>query len=663
MTPMVKHFDPTLIDPADALGQHFREWFVDYASYVATDRAIPHLADGLKPVQRRILHVMHEMEDGRYNKNAAIIGESTKYHPHGDASIRDALVQLGQKGLLIDTQGNWGNLYTGHDAAAPRYIEGRLTAFAKEVIFNPDLTEWQNTYDGRKREPVALPTKFPLLLAQGAEGIGVGLSCKILPHNFNEIVDAMIAVLQGRPFTLLPDFPTGGLADASLYHDGRSGGRVRVRSHIEIGKSGRADALIIRSVPFGVNTAALKDSIVQASEKGKVQIEHLEDNTAAEVCIVARLPSGADPEQMRDAFYAFTKCEQSVAVYACVLDREEPRYVSVTEIVERAAAQAEDVLRRELELELDKLRGQELSAILEKIFIEHRVYRRIEGCGSDEEIKRTVQEAMKPHIEAFLAALSEEQLNKLLQIPVRRISRFDAEKTDTLIQKLQERIAEILITLENLRAHTIAYLRSLKTRFGKDFPRLTELVEFSAIRKQEVAIASETLQLDREKGFAGYGLRGPTLEEIGKCSAMDDMLVIRRDGVLKVQKVDGKVFVGTDPWVCRLFDRNDETVYSVLYTDNETERTFLKRFQIGGVTRDKDYPVGGEGATVLWVGAHAPEITAKKLPTLTIRLAKTARQKVGTLEVNLADYAVKNRGARGNLVTKGKVRAVKDDSR
>ncbi|MFP4282628.1 MAG: DNA gyrase/topoisomerase IV subunit A [Opitutales bacterium] len=655
----MKQFDPTLIDPADVLGSNLREWFVDYASYVATDRAIPHLADGLKPVQRRILHVMHGMEDGRYNKNAAIIGETTKYHPHGDASIRDALVQLGQKELVIDPQGNWGNIYTGHDAAAPRYIEGRLTAFAKEVVFNPALTEWQNTYDGRKREPVALPTKFPLLLAQGAEGIGVGLSCKILPHNFNEIVDAMIAALREKPFSLLPDFATGGLADASNYNDGQSGGRVRVRSHIEIGKHGRSNALIIRSVPYGVNTTSLKESIVQASQKGKVQIEHLEDNTAAEVCIVAKLPSGTDPEQMRDAFYAFTKCEQSVAVYACVLDHEEPRYVSVSEIVQRAAAQAEDILKRELELELDKLRGQELSAILEKIFIENRIYRKIEGCGSDEEIRSTVQRAMKPHIKDFLKELSEEQMHKLLQIPVRRISRFDAEKTDTLIAKLQERIAEILGTLENLRAHTIQYLRSLKTRFGKDFPRRTELQEFSAINKQEVAIASETLQLDREKGFAGYALRGADLEEIGKCSPMDDMLTIQRNGVLKVQKVDAKVFVGTDPWVCRLFDRSDDTVYTVLYTDAESGRTFLKRFQIGGVTRDKDYPVGGEGSTVLWVGAHAPDTPEKKLPTLAVRLAKTTRQKQGMIEVKVADYSIKNRGARGNVVTKARVKAVR----
>jgi topoisomerase-4 subunit A len=654
-----KTFDPSEIDPTDSLGINFDEWFMAYASYVATDRAIPHLSDGLKPVQRRILHVLHDMEDGRYNKNAAVIGETTKYHPHGDASIRDALVQLGQKELVIDTQGNWGNIFTGHDAAAPRYIEARLTPFAKEVIFNPALTQWQNTYDGRKREPVALPTKFPLLLAQGAEGIGVGLSSKILPHNFNEIVDAMIDVLRDRPFTLLPDFPTGGLADASLYNDGMSGGRVRVRSHIEIGKRGKSDALIIRSVPFGVNTSGLKDSIVQASEKGKIKIEHIEDNTAAEVCIVAKLPSGVDPEQMRDAFYAFTKCEQSIAVYACVLDGDMPRYVSITEIVQKAAIQAEDILKRELELELDKLRGQELAAILEKIFIENRIYRKIEGCGSDEEIHLTVQKAMKPLIKEFLRELSDEQMQKLLQIPVRRISRFDAEKTDTLIQKLQERITEILGTLENLRAHTIKYLRSLKTRFGKEMSRRTELVEFSAIKKQEVAIANEVLSLDREKGFAGYGLKGAELEEIGKCSIMDDMLIIQSDGMLKVLKVDTKVFVGTNPSVCRVFDRKDATVYSVLYTENESGRTYFKRFQVGGVTRDKEYPIAGQGNTVHWIGAHDAETAENKLPTLVLRLQKTKRQKVDTIEVKVADHAIKGRSARGSLVAKAKLRSVK----
>lgn len=647
-------FNPETLHPDDSLGTSFREWFVDYASYVATDRALPHLKDGLKPVQRRILFVMHTMEDGRYNKNASIIGETTKYHPHGDASIRDALVQLGQKELAIDTQGNWGNIHTGHGAAAPRYIEARLTAFAKETVFNNHLTDWGVTYDGRKREPIALPTKFPLLLAQGAEGIGVGLACRILPHNFNEIIDAMVSALRGRKFTLLPDFPTGGIADASNYNDGQSGGRVLVRAHIEAGPASQGKVLYIRSVPFGTNTASLKESILAAHDKGKIKVQHLEDKTAAEVCLVLKLPSDADIEASKAALFAFTKCEQSLAVHACVLDESQPRFVSITELVTRAAAQTQELFQKELELALSSKQEQRLYLTLEKIFIENRIYRRLEKCETEEAMSKTIRSAMRPHTKEFLDKLSDEIVHKLLQIQVRRISKYDAKKTDTQIAKLSEEITELEAKLADILNFTVNYLKGLKKRYGKDFPRLTTLDSFERVSVQEAALSNLTLYLDRQHGFAGTGLKGE-VEELCNCSEVDSVLSIRRDGNLSVSRVGEKVYVGTDPLCCQLYDRDDKTIHSLIYQDGDTGHVYLKRFQVGGVTRDRDYPLASPNTKVLWYGAQEPDAPA---PKLVVHLKPAPRQKKTQEEVDLNDFAVKGRSARGNRISKYEAKRV-----
>jgi topoisomerase-4 subunit A len=648
-------FTPADIQSSDSLGQSMKGWFLEYASYVATDRAIPHLADGLKPVQRRILHVMHLMEDGRYNKNASIIGESTKYHPHGDASIRDALVHLGQKQLCIDTQGNWGSLYTGHGAAAPRYIEARLTAFAKEVVFNPLTTEWGKTYDGRKREPIALPTKFPLLLDQGAEGIAVGLACRILPHNFNDIIDAQIAVLRNKSFTLLPDFPTGGIADATAYNDGQRGGRVISRAHISKGKANQGNLLIISSVPYGITTDVLKESILSAHSKGKLQVAHIEDNTAATVAVHVKFPKGQDLEAAKNALYAYTKCQVSLPVYACVLDIDQPKFVSITEIVEHSAHQAERLCKQELTLELSHLQTQHTGLLLEKIFIEQRVYRKLEKCSDEETMGKTVRRALRPHIRAFLDPLPDEHLKKLLQIPVRRISKFDAEKTDIQLQGLKEQMAVLEGHLSDVRGYTVAYLRQIKKKYGKDYPRLTELKVLAPVSLQTAALTNQHLYFNTDAGFVGTALKGAP--ELAMCSEVDDIMAIRKNGVLCISRVAPKVYVGQSPLYCQLWDKTSEETHAMVYTDGETGRTYIKHFTVGGITRNKEYPlVSNHPKTQIhWYETILPNA---KLPNLTVKLQTGQKLKKRVLTLQGGDFNLTSRGARGSLVSKFAVKEV-----
>jgi topoisomerase-4 subunit A len=647
-------FSPSDITAGDALGQCMQSWFLEYASYVATDRALPHLADGLKPVQRRILHVMQQMEDGRYNKNASIIGESTKYHPHGDASIRDALVQLGQKKLCIDTQGNWGSLYTGHGAAAPRYIEARLTPFAKEVVFNSLTTEWKSTYDGRKKEPVALPSKYPILLDQGTEGIAVGLASRILPHNFNEIVDALICALKGKPFTLLPDFPTGGIADASAYNDGQRGGRVISRAHIKPAKCKDGALLVISSVPFGVTTDTLKESILSAHAKGKLQVAHIEDNTAAQVCVHVKFPKGQDLEAATNALYAYTKCQVSLPVYACVLDTR-PRYLSVTELIQHSADQAERLCKREHEIELDHLRQQHLNLLLERIFIEKRVYRKLETCSEEESMHAAVRKAMRPSIKAFLDPLPDDCLKRLLQIPVRRISKFDAAKTDTQLQAFKDQMEAVELKLSDIRGFTVAYFRTIKKKYGKAYPRMTELATLAPVSLQTAALSNMHLYLDPDAGFVGTGLKGAP--EIAMCSEVDDILTIRRDGILCVSRVAPKIYVGHKPLYCHLWDKESSDTHAMVYTDGTTGRTYFKHFSVGGVTRAREYPLipAHPNSCIHWYRAIG---AGKKSPNLTIKLKTGQKLRKRILALDTSSLKPLSRGARGTLITKYQVEHV-----
>lgn len=630
----------------------YESWFLDYASYVILERAVPAIEDGLKPVQRRILHAMNEMDDGRFNKVANIIGSTMQYHPHGDASIGDAIVNLGQKELLIETQGNWGDIRTGDSAAAPRYIEARLSKFAHDVVFNPQTTAWQLSYDGRKREPVTLPVKFPLLLAQGVEGIAVGLSTKILPHNFIELIEASIAILKGKKINIFPDFPTGGSADFADYNEGKRGGRVRIRAKIEeLDKK----TLIIKDIPFGTTTTNLMESIVKANDKGKIKIKKVVDNTARDVEIEIQLAPGVSPDITIDALYAFTECEVSVSPNACVIVQDRPLFLSVNEILRICTNQTVDLLRRELEIRRAELMEKMLFSSLEKIFIENRIYRDIEECETWEAVLDTIDLGLEPYKPQFYRKITRDDIVKLTEIKIKRISKFDAFKADELMRKLQEELEEVNYNLEHLVEFAIKYYQNLLDKYGKGRERRTEIAHFDTIAATVVAANNQKLYVNREDGFIGYGLKKD--EFICDCSDLDDIITFRRDGKFSVVKIHDKVFVGKDIIYAGVFRKNDERmVYNSVYLDGKSGRAMVKRFQVMGITREKEYDVtkGEKGSKMLYFSPN-PNGEAE---VITVMLTSGAKAKIKVFDFEFSTIEIKGRGAQGNILTKYPIRKI-----
>lgn len=632
----------------------YENWFLDYASYVILERAVPHINDGLKPVHRRILHSMWDMEDGRYNKVANIIGHSMKYHPHGDASIGDALVQLGQKDLLIDMQGNWGNIYTGDSAAAARYIEARLSKFALDVVFNPKTTDWQLSYDGRNKEPITQPVKFPLLLAQGVEGIAVGLACKILPHNFIELIEASIDSLRGKKVNLLPDFPTGGIADFSKYNEGLRGGRVRVRAKIE--KKDKK-TLVITEIPFGTNTSSLIDTILAANDKGKIKIKKVEDNTAANVEILIQLHSDSyeDLDKTIDALYAFTACEVSVAPNACVIIDDKPCFMGVNEILKYNSQFTMDLLKKELEIRKSELEEEWHFSSLIKIFIEKRIYRNIEECTTWESVIETIDLGLKPYKKKFKREITRDDIVGLTEIKIKRISKYDVKAQDEKIKGLEEQLKEVEHHLSNLRAYTISWYKDLLKKYGKGRERKTEIGSFEQVNAAEVIINNLKLYVNREEGFAGSGMRKD--EFLCECSNLDDIIVFRGDGTMIVTKVDEKKYVGKDIRHIALYKKTDSgPVYNMIYQDGKGGNTMIKRFTVGGTTRDKEYVLtkGKEGSKVLWFSLSGE----KDAETVRAILRPKPKLRITQIDVDFNQTEVKGRGAIGNILTKNTVTRV-----
>ncbi|MHB1196687.1 MAG: DNA gyrase/topoisomerase IV subunit A [Lutibacter sp.] len=630
----------------------YKDWFLDYASYVILERAVPALKDGFKPVQRRIMHSMKDLDDGRYNKVANVVGHTMQYHPHGDASISDALVQLGQKELLIDMQGNWGNILTGDRAAAARYIEARLSKFALEVVFNPKTTDWQSSYDGRKKEPIDLPVKFPLLLAQGAEGIAVGLSTKILPHNFNELIDASIKHLKGKPFSLIPDFLTGGIADVSSYHDGKRGGKIRVRAKI-----GQLDkkTLVITEIPFGTTTSTLIDSILKANEKGTIKIRQIEDNTAANVEILVHLPNGISPDKTIDALYAFTSCENPISPLCCVIDDNKPVFIGVSEILIRSTNHTVELLKLELEIQLNELDEQWHFASLERIFIENRIYRDIEEQATWEGVIKAIDEGLKPHIKHLKRPITEEDIVRLTEIRIKKISKFDIDKAKQFIESLEEKIAEVKKHLANIIEFAIDYFKNLKLKYGKGKERLTEIRLFDDIIATKVVMRNTKLYVNKEEGFVGTSLKKD--EYVDDCADIDDVIIFRRDGAMLVTKVDAKTFVGKDIIHVAVFKKNDtRTVYNMIYRDGKNGPSYIKRFNVTGVTRDKEYDLtaGNKGSQVLYFTEN-PNGEAE---TITINLRATGSVKKLKWDIDFSDLAIKGRSSRGNIVSKHAIKKI-----
>lgn len=630
----------------------YEDYFLDYASYVILERAVPTLGDGMKPVQRRILHALKEMDDGRYHKVANVIGHTMKYHPHGDASIGDALVQLGQKDLLIDTQGNWGNVLTGDSAAAPRYIEARLTKFALEVAYSPKVTEWQSSYDGRGKEPVEFPVKFPLLLAQGVEGIAVGLSTKIMPHNFNELIDASIRTLKGQKFELLPDFPTGGIADFSLYNEGLRGSRIRLRARINIRDK---KTLVVEEIPFTTTTGSLIDSVLKANDKGKIKIRKIEDNTAENVEILIHLPAGVSPDKMIDALYAFTDCEVSVAPLCCVIENDAPQFLSVKEILRRNVQNTLDVLKAELDWELNELQEKWHFASLERIFIENKIYRDIEEAETWDEVIGNIRTGLEPHIGHLLRPVTDEDIVRLTEIRIKRISKFDKDKADAVIEALEGDIEQVKHHLANLVDYAIDWYKNIKKKYGKGRDRKTEIRIFEDIVASKVAMANVKLYANLEEGFIGTSLRKDTF--IADCSDIDDIIVFLKNGQMMVTKVGQKTYVGKDILYVAVWKKGDKrTTYNMIYRDGKKGASFMKRFQVTAITRDKHYDLtaGTEGSEVLHFTAN-PNGEAEKIM---IYLRALQRLKKLKFEIDFAELAIKGRGAKGNTVTKYPIKKI-----
>ena len=630
----------------------YKDWFLDYASYVILERAVPAMEDGFKPVQRRIMHSMKDLDDGRYNKVANIVGHTMQYHPHGDASIGDAMVQMGQKDILIDTQGNWGNILTGDRSAAPRYIEARLSKFALEVLFNPKLTEWQLSYDGRKKEPVNLPVKFPMLLAQGAEGIAVGLSTRVLPHNFNELIDASIKHLKGKKFTLFPDFPTGGIADISNYNDGKRGGRVRVRAKIS---QYDKNTLAITEIPYGTTTTSLIDSILKANDKGKIKIKKIEDNTAAEVEILIHLPNNISPDRTIDALYAFTYCENSIAPLGCVIIDNKPIFLGVSEILRSSTDHTLHLLKRELEITLDELEEQWHFSSLERIFIEKRIYREIEEEETWDGVINAIDEGLKPHIKHLKRAVTREDITRLTEIRIKRISKFDLDKAQQKIESLEDEIANVKHHLDHLVDYAVAYFTKLKKDYGQEKDRKTELRIFDDIEATKVVIRNSKLYVNRKEGFIGTALKKD--EYVTDCSDIDDIICFTADGKMMVTKVDTKTFIGKDIIHVAIFKKKDKrTIYNMIYRDGKGGASYIKRFSVTSVTRDREYDLtqGKKDSKVHYFTAN-PNGEAE---VVTIFLRQVGSIKKLKFDVDFADMLIKGRNVKGNIVTKYAVKRV-----
>ena len=642
-------------DSSDALTRvsgMYKDWFLDYASYVILERAVPAIEDGFKPVQRRIMHSLKELDDGRYNKVANVVGHTMQYHPHGDASIADAMVQIGQKDLLIDTQGNWGNILTGDRAAASRYIEARLSKFALEVVFSPKITEWQSSYDGRKKEPVNLPVKFPLLLAQGAEGIAVGLSTKVLSHNFIELIDASIKHLKGQRFKIYPDFPTAGIIDVSNYNDGLRGGKIRVRAKIaQIDKN----TLVINEIPYGTNTGSLIDSILKANDKGKIKVKKIEDNTAADVEILIHLPSGISPDKTIDALYAFTACESSISPLGCIIEDNKPLFIGVTEMLKRSTDSTVALLKMELELQLSELEEQWHFASLERIFIENRIYRDIEDEETWEGVISAIDKGLAPFTKHLKRAVTEDDITRLTEIRIKRISKFDLDKAQQYLETLQERIAEVKNHLANLIEFAINYFKNLKETYGKDRGRLTEIRVFDDIEATKVAIRNTKLYVNRDEGFVGTSLKKD--EYVTDCSDIDDIIVITNEGKMMVSKVDSKIFVGKGIIHVAVFKKKDKrTTYNLVYKDGKGGPTYIKRFNVTSITRDRIYDLttGKSGSQVLYFSAN-PNGEAE---VITVLLRQVGSIKKLKWDIDFSDVIIKGRASKGNIVTKYSVKRI-----
>ncbi|WDF75867.1 DNA gyrase/topoisomerase IV subunit A [Mucilaginibacter sp. KACC 22773] len=635
----------------------YENWFLDYASYVILDRAVPHINDGLKPVQRRILHSLKEMDDGRFNKAANVIGNTMKYHPHGDASIGDAMVQIGQKNLLIDCQGNWGDPVTGDSAAAPRYIEARLSKFALDVVFNADTTIWQASYDGRNKEPITLPVKFPLLLAQGAEGIAVGLATKILPHNFIELIDASIAALKGIRPNLLPDFPTGGMADASAYNEGQRGGKIRVRARIaEKDKK----TLVISEIPFSTTTGGLMESIVNANEKGKIKIKKIEDNTSKDVEIVVHLAPGISPDVTIDALYAFTDCEVSISPNTCVIQSDKPRFMSVNDMLTESTFFTKELLKQELEIRLKELMEKIFFSSLLKIFIQEGMYKHpdYETSGNFETVLEVLNRLFEPFFPQFYRTIMPDDYKKLIDKPMSSITRFDVKKADEQMKALENEIKQVKHHLKHLTDYTIAWFEKLREKYGKDRGRKTELRTFDKVEAAQVALANIKLYVNKTDGFVGSGLkRDDSVEYVGDCSDIDEIIVFRADGRCLITKVQDKVFVGKDIIHVAVFKKNDErTVYNMIYKDGESGIAYIKRFSVVGVTRDKEYDLtkGTKGTKVLYFTANSNG----EAEIVNVQLKPHSKLKKLQFDEDFASIAIKGRGSMGNIITKYPVKKI-----
>jgi len=649
------HFYENNENPEDTITKvtgMYKDWFLDYASYVILERAVPAIEDGFKPVQRRIMHSMKELDDGRYNKVANIVGHTMQYHPHGDASIGDAMVQIGQKDLIIDMQGNWGNILTGDSAAASRYIEARISKFGHDVLYSPKITQWGVSYDGRRAEPINLPVKFPLLLAQGAEGIAVGLSTKILPHNFNELIDSSIKILKGKPFTLYPDFPTAGIADVSNYNDGLRGGRVRVRAKIsQLDKQ----TLVITQIPFSTNTGTLIDSILKANEKGKIKIKKIEDNTAAEVEILIHLFPGVSPDKTIDALFAFTACETSLAPLGCVIENHKPLFIGVSEMLKISTHRTVDLLRSELEIQLTELQNKWHFSTLEKIFIREEMYIDFKLYSDRESLYQYLYKSFEPYLNVLVREINDDDLQKLTQIPMIRITRFDSDKADDAIAKLEAEMEQVKYDLEHIIDFAIAFFTKLKEKYGKGRERQTELRIFDDIEATKVILRNTKLYVNREEGFFGTGLKKD--EYVGDCSEIDDVIVFLRDGSMLISKVDEKKFVGKDIIHIAIFDKHDKrTIYNMIYRDGKSGPSYIKRFNVSGVTRDKVYPLTQDkaGSQVLYF-SHNPNGEAE---VITVLLRQVGTVKKLKFDIDFADLAIKGRSSKGNLVTKYPIKKI-----
>ena len=630
----------------------YREWFLDYASYVILERAVPAIEDGFKPVQRRIMHSMKDLDDGRYNKVANIVGHTMQYHPHGDASIADAMVQIGQKDLLIDTQGNWGNILTGDRAAASRYIEARISKFGLDVIYNPKITKWQASYDGRRKEPINFPVMFPLLLAQGAEGIAVGLSTKVLPHNFVELIDASIKHLQGKRFTIVPDFPTGGIVDVTNYNDGLRGGKIRSRARIS---QHEKNTLVITEIPFGTNTGSLIDSILKANDKGKIKIKKIEDNTAKDVEILIHIPSGISPDKTIDALYAFTNCENSISPLGCVIENNKPLFIGVTEMLKRSTDRTVHLLKSELEIQLGEFEEQWHYASLERIFIENRIYRDIEEEETWEGVIQAIDKGLQPHIQHLKRAVTVEDITRLTEIRIKRISKFDIDKAQQKIDALEDSIAQVKYHLAHLIEYAIDYFKRLKKDYGTGRERKSEIRVFDDIQKTKVVIRNTKLYVNREEGFVGTSLRRD--EYVTDCSDIDDIIVFTQEGKAMVTKVGSKTFIGKGIIHVAVFKKKDKrTTYNMIYKDGAKGPTYIKRFNITSVTRDRPYDLtnGNKGSKLLYFTAN-PNGEAE---IVTILLRQSGSIKKLKWDLDFADILVKGRGSKGNIVTKYPVKRV-----